>query len=376
MARHAAVGGGLRFGRGHRGDARTSEMADLRVDGVTVRFGGLTALDDVSLEVAAGEVVGVIGPNGAGKTTLFNVVCGFVAPDDGTLHLAAARRCAGTARTSWPRLGIARTLQGVGLFAHLTVLRERDGRRRRASRAPASRPRCSGCRARPRRARAARARAGACSPSSASPTHADRLPGELPYGVQKRVALARALVAEPELLLLDEPAGGLGERRDARARRADPRGCGGAMAVLLVEHHMDLVMRSATGSSCSTSAGDRRPARRPRCRTTRAVARRLPRRARPSAMLARSSDAELTVVTGRSRALDGVVARGRPRATHHRGPRRQRRGQDARCCARSPGWSAPARGPDPLRRARHRRALAGRGHRAARAWRTCPRAAA
>jgi ABC-type sugar transport system ATPase subunit len=94
---------------------------ELSVEGVSVRFGGLTALDDVSLSVAPGQVVGVIGPNGAGKTTLFNVICGFVRPDAGGiswrgLPLGKVRphRLAG--------LGIARTVQGVRLFPHLTAL--------------------------------------------------------------------------------------------------------------------------------------------------------------------------------------------------------------------------------------------------------------
>ena len=83
---------------------RTPSMGELRVEGVTVRFGGLTALDDVSLGVRAGEVVGVIGPNGAGKTTLFNVVCGFVAPDAGTVTL---RRRAAAAAAAPARRGSA-----------------------------------------------------------------------------------------------------------------------------------------------------------------------------------------------------------------------------------------------------------------------------
>jgi branched-chain amino acid transport system ATP-binding protein len=92
----------------------------LEVAGVSVRFGGLTALDDVSLAVAPGEVVGVIGPNGAGKTTLFNVICGYVRPDAGEVRWNGAplrgrpHELAG--------LGIARTLQGVGLFAGLTAV--------------------------------------------------------------------------------------------------------------------------------------------------------------------------------------------------------------------------------------------------------------
>ena len=100
------------------GPAQTPALV---AEGITVRFGGLTALDEVSLSVPAGDVVGVIGPNGAGKTTLFNVVCGFVRPTAGTLTLHGR-----SLRRHHPhqlaRLGIARTLQGLGLFPNLSVL--------------------------------------------------------------------------------------------------------------------------------------------------------------------------------------------------------------------------------------------------------------
>src|SRR3954464_11848294 len=93
----------------------------LQVDGLTVRFGGLTALDEVSLSVASGEVVGVIGPNGAGETTLFNVICGFVSADAGSVRFG--RHALDRVRPhELARLGIARTLQGVGLFTGLTAV--------------------------------------------------------------------------------------------------------------------------------------------------------------------------------------------------------------------------------------------------------------
>src|SRR4051794_4271271 len=217
---------------------RTSEMADLRVDGVTVRFGGLTALEDVSLEVAAGEVVGVIGPNGAGKTTLFNVICGFLAPDEGTVTWQGKALRARPHQLA--RLGIARTLQGVNLFAHLTV-RENvmvgAGRFARAGLISAllGLPRSD------RDERALRDAAHDALSELGVAEYAERLPGELPFAISKRVALARALVARPELLLLDEPAGGLGEA-DMNDLGQLIRRLGGEMAVVLVEHHMDLVM--------------------------------------------------------------------------------------------------------------------------------------
>src|SRR3954449_569960 len=217
---------------------RSSEMGDLRVQGVTVRFGGLTALEDVSLDIAAGEVVGVIGPNGAGKTTLFNVICGFLAPDEGTVTWQGKALRARPHQLA--RLGIARTLQGVNLFAHLTV-RENvmvgAGRFARAGLV-------SALLGLPRSDRDERGLGDAALAALADlgvAEHADRLPGELPYGVQKRVALARALVARPQLLLLDEPAGGLDEDDMAELGQRI-RALTAETSVLLVEHHMDLVM--------------------------------------------------------------------------------------------------------------------------------------
>jgi branched-chain amino acid transport system ATP-binding protein len=211
----------------------------LRVDGVSVRFGGLTALDDVSLDVSQGEVVGVIGPNGAGKTTLFNVICGFVRPDGGEVTWRG-RSLEGRRPHDRSGLGIARTLQGVGLFGGLTALENVMAgaeRRRRAGLISAllGLPRSD------RDERALRAAALAALEGLGVADVAGRLPDTLPYPVQKRVALARALVAKPQLILLDEPAGGLGGE-DMKDLGERIRALRGDMAVLLVEHHMDLVM--------------------------------------------------------------------------------------------------------------------------------------
>jgi branched-chain amino acid transport system ATP-binding protein len=211
----------------------------LDVDQVTVRFGGLTALSKVSATVAANEVVGVIGPNGAGKTTLFNVVCGFTRATEGSLSWQGTRL-----RRHRPHqlasLGIARTLQGLGLFPHLSVLDNVViGADRHATAWFASGlfglPRSD------RDERRLRDRALATLRRLEIDDTAYLLPTALPYGVQKRVALARALVAEPELLLLDEPASGLSAQE-----MTDLSELVGTIkqqtAVLLVEHHMDLVM--------------------------------------------------------------------------------------------------------------------------------------
>lgn len=210
----------------------------LAVCDVTVSFGGITALDQVSLEVSAGEVLGVIGPNGAGKTTLFNVICGFVAPSSGTL------RWRGQPLTKirpdrLASLGIARTLQGVGLFPRLTVLENvmvgaQRFRRARFASAVLGLPWSDADE------RALRERARAMLERLDCDDAADRLPGTLPYAVQKRVALARALAAEPELLLLDEPAGGLDTQELAELAKLIVS-LGSSIAVMLVDHHMDLV---------------------------------------------------------------------------------------------------------------------------------------
>jgi branched-chain amino acid transport system ATP-binding protein len=209
---------------------------DLRIEGVSVRFAGLTALNDVSLEVGHGEVVGVIGPNGAGKTTLFNVVCGFVRPEAGTITWRG-RALRGARPHDLARLGIARTLQGVGLFAGLTALENvmagAEGRRRAGL--------ASALLGLPRSDRDERALRAAALEALGVADVAGRLPGTLPYPLQKRIALARALAARPRLILLDEPAGGLGGD-DVRDLGDRIRAMRGEMAVLLVEHRMDLVM--------------------------------------------------------------------------------------------------------------------------------------
>jgi branched-chain amino acid transport system ATP-binding protein len=222
--------------------------AGLALDGIGVRFGGLVALDDVALHVPPGRVVGLIGPNGAGKTTVFNVICGFVRPATGSITMDGRPLRARPHRLA--ALGIARTLQGIGLFDGLTVLENVLTGARRPARAGFAAalfglPRAD------RAERQLRAEALDLLAELGIADHADAAPGTLPHAVRKRVALARALAARPRLLLLDEPAGGLGadeieelagliRRLPGRAGGADE--AGGGCAVLLVEHHMDLVM--------------------------------------------------------------------------------------------------------------------------------------
>jgi branched-chain amino acid transport system ATP-binding protein len=215
------------------------EPALLEVRGVTVTFGGLTALQDVDLAVRSGAVLGLIGPNGAGKTTLFNVVCGFVSPDSGTVTWRGEpiRRHAPHRLT---RLGISRTLQGLGLFPHLTVLENVMAGASAQSKAGfvsalLGLPRSD------RDERRLRDQAMEQLDRLGVADAAPRLASELSYGVQKKVALSRALVSQPALLLLDEPASGLSADEMSELGEL-VRSLTADMAVMLVEHHMDLVM--------------------------------------------------------------------------------------------------------------------------------------
>jgi len=203
-------------------------VALLSVRNVSRRFGGIVAIDSVSLDVEPGQIVGLIGPNGAGKTTLFNVITRLYRPDAGELDFAG-RTLLRTPPHRIVRRGIARTFQNVELFRTMTVL---DNVLVGAH-----------TRSRPFGGRRAVARAGEILDYVGLSGVARRPVSALPFGTLKRVELARALVAEPDLLLLDEPAGGLNHEEVSelgeftRKLRRDFD-----LTVLLVEHHMGLVM--------------------------------------------------------------------------------------------------------------------------------------
>jgi branched-chain amino acid transport system ATP-binding protein len=211
----------------------------LEVQGVTVRFGGLTALDNVSFTAPGRQVTGIIGPNGAGKTTLLNVLCGFVRPDQG--RLSFGRNELGRLRPhQLARLGITRTLQGVGLFRRLSVLENvmvgAQGQARAGFWSA-----LGGLPASDRDERRLRARARDALDRVGAADLAEARPDQLAYGVRKRVALARALAGQPRLLLLDEPAGGLSETEIGGLGELIS-GLSAETSVVLVEHRMDLVM--------------------------------------------------------------------------------------------------------------------------------------
>ena len=200
----------------------------LEVENVTRRFGGIVALDGVSFDVGAGEIVGLIGPNGAGKTTAFNVITRLYTPDEGRVTFDG-EDLLDEAPHGIIRRGIARTFQNVELFRGLTVLENVLVGAHVATRVGLERE--------------ARRRALEALDYVGLGDLAYRPAAGLPYGTQKRVETARALVSRPRLLLLDEPAGGLNhEEVDelgafVRRLRDDFD-----LTVLLVEHHMALVM--------------------------------------------------------------------------------------------------------------------------------------
>ncbi|MEP6790748.1 MAG: ABC transporter ATP-binding protein [Ramlibacter sp.] len=214
----------------------------LDVSGVTVRFGGITALDKVSFSVAGGTIAGLIGPNGAGKTTLFNCLSRLYTFSEGRI-LFEGTPLTDTAPHGIAELGIGRTFQNLALFRTMSVRQNvmLGGHSRTSSGFLANALRMPHVQREEQRLR----------------EHADQVialldlgdvsdtaVADLPFGTQKRVELARALVSQPKLLLLDEPAGGLnheevdGLRVLLRRIQAELK-----LTILLVEHHMNLVMR-------------------------------------------------------------------------------------------------------------------------------------
>ena len=204
-------------------------MPLLSVEKVTVRFGGVVALSDVSLALEEGQIAGLIGPNGAGKTTAFNVITRIYSPESGrvvfdgeNLLRLAPHRIA--------RRGIARTFQNLELFLAMTVLENvLVGAHSTMSFGHGE--------------RTARARALAILDYLDLADLAERRAAGLPFGTLKRVELARALIARPRLLLLDEPASGLTHEEVGRlAELIRNLRHEFQLTILLVEHHMNLIM--------------------------------------------------------------------------------------------------------------------------------------
>ncbi|HJZ43637.1 MAG TPA: ABC transporter ATP-binding protein [Hyphomicrobiaceae bacterium] len=208
------------------------ELVDL-----SKHFGGVRAVDSVSLHVEMGEIYGLIGPNGSGKSTIVNLITGLIEPTSGRIVLDG-RDVSGLATHQRVAHGIARTFQNIRLFGQLTVWQNLwvAENRDRQQRAQPVLPRWLWG------SEADRERLGAALEFSGLGHKRDDLAADLSFGEQRRLELARALAAEPKLLLLDEPAAGMNvqevEELDARIRRVRDTG----VTVLLIEHHMELVM--------------------------------------------------------------------------------------------------------------------------------------
>jgi branched-chain amino acid transport system ATP-binding protein len=216
-------------------------MALLEVRDLSVRFGGVVALDRVSFTVEAGQVVGLIGPNGAGKTTLFNVITRVYRPSSGSVEIDGTP-VSGIPAHNVIRHGVARTFQNVALFRSMSVLDNvivGDHIRTPSGWLESTIPM-------PRAARAeaaARKRALEMIDFVGLTGMATRAVAALPFGTQKRVELARALVSKPRLILLDEPAGGIShEEVEGVARLLRQIHSDLGITMLLVEHHMAFVM--------------------------------------------------------------------------------------------------------------------------------------
>jgi len=220
---------------------RVSDAPLLSVEHITLRFGGVTALSDVSFDVQRGELFAIIGPNGAGKSSIFNCLNGVYRPQEGTIHLNG-ERITGRRPVAIARLGIARTFQNLGLFSTLTVLDNLMlGRHhlmhtgflagalwfgKARNEEIAHRPRCE-----------------QIIELLELESYRFKPVALLPYGVRKRVEVARALAMEPTVLLLDEPAAGMNlEESEDMARYIREINEEWKITVLLVEHDLQMVM--------------------------------------------------------------------------------------------------------------------------------------
>ncbi len=216
-------------------------MPLLNLTNVTKNFGGLKAVDDVSFSVDKGTIVGLIGPNGAGKTTVFNLITGNYLPDTGNI-IFAGKSVKGIAPNKIVNLGIARTFQTIRLFQNMSTIenvlagchcRMKSGPISAMLRLPSQK----------KEEKFALEKAAEALNFVGLLDQANNLSSNLSYGKQRLLEIARALATEPQLLILDEPAGGMNDQETAELidliRKVQAKG----ITVLLIEHDMNLVMR-------------------------------------------------------------------------------------------------------------------------------------
>jgi branched-chain amino acid transport system ATP-binding protein len=212
----------------------------LKLENLTMKFGGVTALNTVNLEVKEGEILALIGPNGAGKTTVFNVITGVYQATEGTIHFDG-QVLNGKKRYEITGLGVARTFQNIRLFGDMTALEnvitatdvhKKSGLLGALFGTPRAR----------REERENRAKAHEILEFIGIDEYSDRLAKNLPYGVQRRLEIARALGTSPKLVLLDEPAAGFNPQEKVELAATIKKIRDKGYTVLLIEHDMSLIM--------------------------------------------------------------------------------------------------------------------------------------
>lgn len=212
----------------------------LKLENLTMKFGGVTALNEVNLEIFEGEILALIGPNGAGKTTVFNVITGVYQATSGLVDFDG-QKIGGKKRYEITGLGIARTFQNIRLFGDMTTLEnvitatdvhKKSGVLGALFGTPRAR----------REEKANRAKAFEILEFIGIDEYSDRLAKNLPYGVQRRLEIARALGTSPKLLLLDEPAAGFNPQEKVELAATIKKVRDAGYTVLLIEHDMSLIM--------------------------------------------------------------------------------------------------------------------------------------
>jgi branched-chain amino acid transport system ATP-binding protein len=223
-------------------EARTRDNVPiLRVEQVTKRYGGIVAVDQVSFSVASKSLTAVIGPNGAGKTTVFNVISGVAKPTSGHVYLSNVDVTGWTAQRI-ARFGLSRTFQNVSLFGNLNAIENVLVARFSRARHPFASGLLVTRRAQPRRDLEL---VNELLRATGISEYRHRMPHELPYGVKRRLEIARALATEPSVLLLDEPSAGMTRLEVDNLAELIRRLGQSGISIVLIEHNIRLVMSVA-----------------------------------------------------------------------------------------------------------------------------------